>query len=80
MSDGMITIFVNGGEYVDKAAYIQQRDEASRLRERCMGYEAKVAKLQAVVDAARDFVNNHMDHDDAMRIFDALAALENDDE
>jgi hypothetical protein len=38
------------------------------------------AKLQAVVDAARDFVNNHMDHDDAMRIFDALAALEDDDE
>ena len=37
------------------------------------------AKLQAVVDAARDFVNYHMDHDDAMRIFDALDKRDGDD-
>jgi hypothetical protein len=30
----METIFINGGEYVDRQTYIQTRDENSALRER----------------------------------------------
>lgn len=36
----LITIFIDGGEYVNRAAYIEQRDEASKLRERIEELEA----------------------------------------
>ena len=49
MSD-LITIFVNGGEYVDKAAYIQQRDEASRLREEVLNQKAEIERLTAEIE------------------------------
>ena len=44
MSD-LITIFIDGGEYVNRAAYIEQRDEASELRERIERLQARIAEL-----------------------------------
>ena len=71
--DDMITIFVKGGEYVDKAAYIQQRTEAGRLREEGVNKDAEVERLRAVVDAARTLLKEGMYNS-------ALAALGGGDE
>jgi predicted nucleic acid-binding Zn-ribbon protein len=56
------------------------KDARCQLYKATQRWQQEAERCNAVVDAARDFVNNHMDHDDAMRIFDALAALEDDDE
>lgn len=40
----LITIFIDGGEYVNRAAYIEQRDEASKLRERIEQLEKVMAE------------------------------------
>jgi hypothetical protein len=47
MSD-LITIFIDGGEYVNRAAYIEQRDEASELRERIEQLEAALREIRDV--------------------------------
>lgn len=46
----LITIFIDGGEYVNRAAYIEQRDEASKLRDR-------IEQLQVELEATQD--NEH---------------------
>lgn len=43
----MKTIFVDGGEYVDKATYIALRDESEKLRVRALDAEARVRELEA---------------------------------
>jgi hypothetical protein len=69
-----------GLEYETSAQIASLAAAINTMHKEAIEQEKHIAKLQAVVDAARDFVNNHMDHDDAMRIFDALAELDADDD
>lgn len=41
----MKTIFIDGGEYVDKKTYIQLRKENDTLRGRCLDAEARIEEL-----------------------------------
>ena len=44
----MITIFIDGGEYVDKKTYIQTRNENTRLREHAA---ERIAELEDVLES-----------------------------
>ena len=46
----METRFIEGGQYVDAATYIETRGECSRLRERVVTLEAEIVELRLRLD------------------------------
>jgi cell division protein FtsB len=69
-----------GLEYETSAQIASLAAAINTMHKEAIEQEKHIAKLQAVVDAARDFINNPHSTRTAIRIFDALAELDADDD